>query len=92
MKTRIALTLAVILGGGALDRALFSPVATIVKNQAAIATVNGGDSAFVAQQAIHTGVSLGSVLLLIAGLVALVLIWTNPVKKLFAEETVDPIS
>jgi len=91
MKTRIALTLAVILGLPFLNQVFFDSVETIVKIPAAVATVNGGDAAFVAQQAVHAGFSLGSVLLALGGILALVLIWAAPVKKLFAEEDEDPI-
>lgn len=88
MKTRIALTLAVLLGLPFLNQAIFSPVETIVKNQAVVATVNGGDAAFVAQEAVHAGVSLGSTLLVIAGLVALILIWATPIKKFWSNDPV----
>lgn len=89
MKTRIALTLALLLGLPLLNKALIEPTQTIVKNQAAVATVNGGDAAFVTQQAINSGFSLTTILLFLGALVVLFFIWASTVKKIFSEDSAN---
>ncbi len=84
MKTRIALTLGLLVGAHFLDNALFHPVETIVKNNVAVATVNGGDAAFVAQQAVNSGSSLAHSLFLAAFVVAVFSVWYAPLKKAFS--------
>jgi hypothetical protein len=81
MKTRIALTLGVLVGAPFLDKALFHPAETIVKNNVAVSTLNGGDGAFVAQQAVHSASSLGHILFGAVVLAVLVAIWFAPIKK-----------
>jgi hypothetical protein len=88
MKTRIVLTLALLVGATFLERALFHPVEAIAKNSVAVSTVNGGDAAFVAQQAVHSASALGHVLVGFAVLAALVTIWFPAIKKLW---NADPI-
>ncbi len=81
MKTRIVITLLVVLGAYFIDNALFHPVETLVKNNVAIATVNGGDSAWVLQQAAQTSLSGTHAAFYIGYLVALTAIWWTPVCK-----------
>jgi len=81
MKTRIVSTLALLASAHFLDEALFHPAETIVKNNVAVATVNGGDAAFVAQQAVNSASSTGHFLFGAAVLVAVVAIWFPVVKK-----------
>jgi hypothetical protein len=86
MKTRIFLTLALLIGLPVLNRVLVEPAEAVVKNQAAVATLNGGDAAFVAQQAVDAGFATGSTLLLLALVVSLGFIWF-PVFKMAVSDT-----
>lgn len=81
MKTRIALTLGLIIGAPFLDNSLLHPAETIVKNNVAVSTLNGGDAAFVTQQAVHSASSFGHILFYVAFLTILFAIWFAPVNK-----------
>lgn len=81
MKTRIALTFGVLVGAPFLDNALFHPVETIAKNNVAVATVNGGDAAFVAQQAVHSASNLGHITFGVFIMALIAIIWFAPLKK-----------
>jgi hypothetical protein len=85
MKTRIALYLLSLATLGFLRHAIFSPATTVAENTAAVATVNGGDAAFVAQQALHA--TTGFPFTLIAFLVITALFWASPFNKFINSET-----
>ena len=89
MKTRITLSVIALLLWGWFSRALLVPVTVVAKNAAAVATVNGGDAAFVAQQATNTTVNYSLHLYAAALLVVLILIWAAPVKRLFSQPVTD---
>ena len=79
MKIRIALYLISLALWGFLRDALFAPALVVAQNTAAVATVNGGDAAFVAQQSLSTGASYPITLVVVVALT--VAFWFNPVKS-----------
>lgn len=81
MKTRIALTVLSLSGWGFLNRGIFYPVDVVAKNTLAVATVNGGDAAFIAQNAYDAGSNALMFASTIAILSLLVFIWAKPLSK-----------
>lgn len=84
MKIRILFTLIIIAAWGFFQRGLFVPANTLIKNKLAAATVNGGDTAYVAQNAYNvagSAFSWGAALVLFA---ALVVIWFAQLKKFWS--------
>jgi hypothetical protein len=86
MKTRIILTIASLLAWGWLSRALFTPATAIAKNYAVVNTVNGGDSAYIAQQALDASTNTASIVYALVLVGVLISIWAAPVKHIFAAE------
>lgn len=53
MKTRIILTILLIVAGAWFVASIGQPVTTLANNKAAVATVNGGDAEYVAQSVVY---------------------------------------
>jgi hypothetical protein len=51
MKIRIALTILLLAAWGFINRGIIYPVDVVTKNALAVNTVNGGDGAYIAQEA-----------------------------------------
>lgn len=67
-----------------LNRGIFAPADIVAKNTLAVSTVNGGDGAFIAQQAYNAG---SESLVLVSSLAIgslLVFIWAKPLSKVCA--------
>lgn len=79
MKTRIILTILLLIGGAWFASSVGRPVSTLADNKVAVATVNGGDTEFVGQEVVRNTTRLpwtaGAVL------VGLSLVWYTPIRK-----------
>lgn len=90
MKTRIVLTVLLIVLAGWFSRSIGTPVSTVVRNRAVIASVNGGNDSYVAQAVVDNTVTINWSL----GVAALgvILIWAGPVKKALTSPDSDQTS
>lgn len=79
MKTRIALTGLLLLIAGWFTVSFGQPVSTLARNKAVVATVNGGDQAYVTQNVADTTVMWPWTAA--ATLIGLGLIWQAPIRK-----------
>jgi hypothetical protein len=84
MKTRIALTTLLLAGWGFLNRGIIYPVDVVAKNTLAVNTVNGGDAAFIAQNAYNAGSNSLTLVSTVVILSLLVLVWAKPLSKYVA--------
>ena len=80
-KFRLLLTLVTVLFAGFINSGVGEAAKVPVETSASIATINGGDAAFVAQHAVHAGLSTTSFLFDLAVIVFLIVIWVSPIKK-----------
>lgn len=85
MSLRIRLVLFVVLAAILTAvKSVFAPVSIIANNAAAVATVNGGDAAFIAQTAVHQAISfpwyLVSLVVLVFVFLVLPLFRNAPIK------------
>lgn len=83
MKIRILITVLSLAVWGFLNRGIFQPVDILTKNTLAVATVNGGDGAFVAQNAYNAFSPLFSGISTVALIVLIVAIWAKTISKNF---------
>lgn len=67
---------------GFLVNAVFAPISTVAANHAAVATVNGGDTAYVVQQSFFMSASFGIIVAMMAFSV-LYILWYPELSKLF---------
>lgn len=86
MKTRIILSLLAIAFWGCFARAIVTPVSVIANNTAAVATVNGGDGAFFAQQTLSESAPTIRLLYTVVLFIVLYFIWANKIKKSLTEQ------
>jgi uncharacterized membrane protein YjgN (DUF898 family) len=83
MKTRIFVSLVLLAVWGFLNRGIFQPIDTIAKNTLAVSTVNGGNAAYVSQQAYGASTDLLAFVSGIALIFILIAIWVKPFNKNF---------
>lgn len=87
MKTRIISTVLIVALWGALKNGVFYTADVVAKNTLAVATVNGGNDALLAQNTYAaTAVSWIGSLIFVAILAA---IWWKPVTELLSENASD---
>jgi hypothetical protein len=86
MKTRIVLYLASLALWGFLRNALFVPAFVVAQNVSAVATLNGGDTAFVSQQALSAGAGLPVSFAVFVILTAA--FWFTPISNALKSENV----
>jgi hypothetical protein len=84
MRTRIILTLLLLLCAVWFAQSVGRPVATLARQKAVVATVNGGDQAYVNQHAVDTTVmwpwsAVGVIL-------GVTLIWHAPMRRALAAD------
>ena len=65
-----------------LVNAVFAPISTVATNHATVATVNGGDTAYVAQQSLLMSAPFGIIIAMMAFSVLYVL-WYTEISNLF---------
>jgi hypothetical protein len=78
MKTRIILTIILLIGAGWLSPSIGEPVSVLAKNQASVATVNGGNAEYIAQSTVNNTVSMPWIAT--GAFIGLVIIWVGPIK------------
>ena len=81
MKVRILITVILLAFYGWFLRGIARPVGVIAKNTAVVATVNGGDEAYVAQEALRESFNYGPFVSFGMLTGALILVWRGQFKS-----------
>ena len=84
-STRLVLTAITFIATIILNTTLVRPVATTVTNKISVATVNGGDSAFLLNEAVQNGGTIWLVSLFLP--ICFVAIWWEPITQFFAKKS-----
>lgn len=82
LTLKIVATILFLTIAGFLENAVFAPISTVAANHATVATVNGGDTAYVVQQSFFMSTSFGIIVAMMAFSVLYVL-WYPELSKLF---------
>jgi hypothetical protein len=82
LTLKIVATILFLTIAGFLENAVFAPISTVAANHATVATVNGGDTAYVVQQSLLMSAPLGIVIAMMAFSVLYVL-WYTEISNLF---------
>lgn len=80
MKARIILFVTTLLAWLWVSSAFLSPAATVIENKVSVSTLNGGDAAFIANEALSKTAAYPW--LTIGVIVILVIFWAGPVVRL----------
>lgn len=81
MKTRIILSVLFLVLAGWFSRSIGEPVSVVAQNHASVATLNGGDDAFVVQHSVDYTVQRDWRFLITS--LGLVVIWAAPLKRFY---------
>lgn len=82
LTIKILATILFLTIAGFLENAVFAPISTVAANHATVATVNGGDTAYVVQQSFFMSASFGIIVAMMAFSV-LYILWYPELSKLF---------